>query len=369
LGPYEFQGSKQNNIVYRGPEANNFAPFADGNPAARASERYKAVGSSLGTRPDELFAFSSPDGIHWRKMQAEPILRGEFDSHNVPFWDELSKCYRCYTRYWTNTGTSDSDAGGCVRAIQNTTSKDFLHWTSPAPNRYRGVGGVELAPASEHLYNNAALPCPGAPHIYLAFPTRFSPLRKKFPDYPLHGVSDEVFMSSRDGLTWDRTFSGAWLRPGPDPRNWTQRSNTSTPGIVQLDPAEFSLYVTEHYEWPDNRLRRLVVRRHGFASVHADAAGGEFTTRPVTFSGQNLILNYATSAVGSVRAEIEDETGKVFPGFSLGDMNLLFGDELDAVVTWKGGKNLSELIGKVVRFHFVLKDADLFALRTGEASK
>jgi hypothetical protein len=43
----------------------------------------------------------------------------------------------------------------------------------------------------------------------------------------------------------------------------------------------------------------------------------------------------------------------------------LFGDELDAVATWKSGSDLSELIGKPIRFRFVLKDADLFALRTG----
>jgi hypothetical protein len=360
LGLYEFQGSKQNNIVYRGVEAENFAAFADGNPGATPTEHYKA----LGGRFPGLYALCSPDGIHWRKMQGEPIsvkvlVANAFDSQNVAFWDEVAKCYRGYFRYMTDAG---------VRAIQNCTSKDFLHWTDAVPNRYRGVGGVELDPV-EHFYTSATVPCPGAPHIYLAFPKRFMPERQKFSDYPAPGVSDAVFMSSRDGLTWDRTFSGAWLRPGPDPHNWTQRCNMTAWGIVQSDPAEFSLYVSEHYMWPDNRLRRVTVRRHGFAFVHADAAGGEFTTRPVTFSGQNLILNYATSAVGSVQTEIEDETGKVLPGFSLADMNLLFGDELDAVVTWKGGKNLSELIGKAVRFRFVLKDADIFALRTGEASK
>ena len=134
-------------------------------------------------------------------------------------------------------------------------------------------------------------------------------------------------------------------------------------GIVQLDPAEFSLYVSEHYQWPDNRLRRVTVRRHGFASVHAGAGGGEFSTRPIVFSGKNLILNCATSAAGSVRVEIQDENGKVLPGFSLAGMNPYFGDELDAVVTWKSGSDMSGLIGKPVRLHFVLKDADLFALR------
>jgi hypothetical protein len=134
-------------------------------------------------------------------------------------------------------------------------------------------------------------------------------------------------------------------------------------GIVQLSPEEFSLYITEHYGWPDHRLRRVTVRRHGFASAHANAHGGEFTTWPLAFSGRQLILNYATSAAGSLQVELQNEQGEPVPGHTLADMKPLFGDELDAVVRWKSGSDLSSLVGKPLRFRFVLKDADLFALR------
>ena len=173
-------------------------------------------------------------------------------------------------------------------------------------------------------------------------------------------------MSSRDGVNWDRSFPEAWVRPGLDKRNWTQRSNMPAWGIVQLSPDEFSLYITEHYGWPDHRLRRLTVRRHGFASAHAGALGGEFSTRPLVFSGRQLVLNYATSAPGSIRVEIQDAAGQPLPGFALADMPPLFGDELDAVVSWKAGSDLSRIEGQLVRIRFVLKDADLFALRTIE---
>jgi hypothetical protein len=179
------------------------------------------------------------------------------------------------------------------------------------------------------------------------------------------GISDAVFMSSRDGVDWDRTFLEAWVRPGMDNRNWTQRSNMPAWGIVQLDPAEFSMYITEHYEWPDHRLRRITMRRHGFASVHAGAAGGEFTTRLLRFTGKHLILNYATSAAGAIQIEVLDEQDTPIKDRSLADMPALFGDELDGIVAWKSGSDLSGLIGKPVRFRFVLIDADLFALRTG----
>ena len=347
LGLYPFPGAPDNNIVYRGALSHNFTPFLDANPGADPAARYKALAGTSG-----LHALGSPDGIHWHLLSPEPVItRGAFDSLNTAFWDAAARCYRSYSRYWTGGGWEG------VRAIQSCTSEDFLHWTDPQPNAYAGDAPLE------HFYTNAAAPCPGAPHVYLSFPMRFMPERKKVPDHAWEGVSDAVFMSSRDGVRWDRRFAEAWVRPGPDPRNWTQRSNMPAWGIVQLDPGEFTMYISEHYSWNDNRLRRMTVRRHGFASVHADRAGGEFVTRPITFAGRSLILNYATSAAGSVQVEVQDDASRALPGYALDDMPPLYGDELDRAATWASGADLSALQGQPVRLRFRLSDADLFALR------
>ncbi|MEO6034075.1 MAG: hypothetical protein ABIQ35_02350, partial [Verrucomicrobiota bacterium] len=274
----------------------------------------------------------------------------------IVFRDELAKLYRCYSRTWTGENYTG------FRAVQSSTSEDFLHWNDPVPNCHRAADGS--TPPHEHFYTSATTPCPGAPHYLLSFPMRFVPERTKPSPMKDPGVSDAVFLSSRDGTNWDRTFLEAWVRPGLDERNWTHRNNMPACGIVQTSSNGFSMYISEHYSWPDNRLRRLTIRRHGFASVHAVATGGEFTTRPLTFTGKNLILNYATSATGSVQVEIQDEKGKPLSGYSRADMELLFGDDLDAIVKWEKNQDLSSLIGKSVRLHFVLRDADLFALRT-----
>ncbi len=108
------------------------------------------------------------------------------------------------------------------------------------------------------------------------------------------------------------------------------------------------------------------MRRQGFASLHAGAQSGEFTTPPLVFSGQKLQLNYATSATGSVRVELQDESGRPLPGFALTDMPELFGDEFDAIAKWKTGTSLAALRGQTVRLRVQLKDADLYALRFAE---
>ena len=56
LGLCEFQGSKQNNIVWTGPGTHNFTPLKDGNPACEADSRYKAL--ALGTTTVERQAES-----------------------------------------------------------------------------------------------------------------------------------------------------------------------------------------------------------------------------------------------------------------------------------------------------------------------
>jgi len=372
LNLYDFDGNKKNNIVFQGSDENsfashNFAPFLDSNPNASEEERYKAVGGHR--RSDgsgrELYAFSSPDGIHWKKWHDEPIITaGKFDSLNVVFWDNVAGVYRCFSRLWIPADNSAVPVGGVpvnkgLRGIQSCTSSDFLHWSTPQPHQYCG----QMPP--EEFYTNATIPAPNAPHILLAFPMRYVGHRQKNDIFGQDAVCDAVFMSSRDGVRWDRTFGEAWIRPGLDQRNWTDRSNMTARGIVATSPEEFSVYVSEHYRWPDNRLRRYSIRRDGFASLRAGAQRGEWTTRPLTFTGKQLQLNYSTSAAGSIQVEVQNEAGVPLPGFELEQSKVLFGDELDAIVCWKNGNDLSALQNQPVRFRFVMRDADLYAVRVG----
>lgn len=346
----EFNGSKENNIVWQGIVSHNMCVFKDGNPDARSDERFKAVG---GTGTDSLYGLASPDGIHWRTIQDAPLaVTGAFDSVNVPLWDPHAGCYRLFSRYW------EGDWG--VRAIQSCTSQDFRSWTTPVPHQY-GEGVPR-----EHFYTNATTPCPGAEHILLSFPMRFLGERTKDTDgmdYPGEGVCDAVFITSRDGEHWDRTFMEAWVRPGPDRMNWTHRNQTPAVGIVPTAPDEWSMYIAEHYGWSDHRLRRVTVRPHGFASINAGYAGGEVVTRPFVFSGETLRLNYSTSAAGSVTVAVMDAAGTPLPGLDADDMDPMFGDALDEPVRWREGGDLSAIAGQPVRLRFRLRDADVFAFR------
>ena len=83
----------------------------------------------------------------------------------------------------------------------------------------------------------------------------------------------------------------------------------------------------------------------------------------MVFSGKELELNYSTSAVGSVRVEVQDLDGKALPGYGLDDCTEKFGDEVEGIMNWSVGHKLSSVTGKPVQLRFALNDADIYAFR------
>jgi hypothetical protein len=124
-----------------------------------------------------------------------------------------------------------------------------------------------------------------------------------------------------------------------------------------------SFYANQSYGQPTSHLRRYSLRLDGFAAVAAPYGGGELLTRPLTFAGKELVLNFATSAAGGIRVEIQDASGKPVPGYALADAAETIGNELERVVRWKSGGDVRPLAGKPVRLRFVMRDARLYALQ------
>jgi len=380
LGIWEFRGSKENNLVWMGKGSHDFSAFRDTNPDCPPEERYKAVSSGYETEPKGLMAFKSADGIHWSLLQDDPIIPEmavgpthvalKFDTQNVAFWDEMKKEYRTYVRGFE----------GDVRVVCTATSKDFRTWSEPV---LLDFGDIK-APA---LYTNQVKPYYRAPHIYIGFPARYadrgwSPSMRALPMRehrerrsaisPRYGttVTDSLLIAGRDGVHF-KMWMEAFLRPGlRTADNWVYGDNYIAWHVVETEsdmahaPRELSLYATESY-WTGNAsyLRRYTLRMDGFVSAYGPWDGGTLTTKPVIFDGEQLVLNFSSSAAGSIRVELQGADGSPIPGFTLRESEEIFGDDLHRVVPWKDGQNLAALAGKPVRIHFELRDADLYSYR------
>lgn len=380
LGIYEHWStkSKSNNIVL--PSSSPKAFFKDENPDIPPDERYKALQLRPWEEREEaelgLYALKSADGIHWERMSPEPVITdGLFDSQNLAFWDSERGEYRAYWRIYPEE----------IRSIRTARSRDFIHWEDQADLRY-------VDSPREQLYTNQIKPYYRAPHIVIGFPVRYidrgwSESMRALPQLQERekrakegierrgtgragtALTESLLMASRDRVMFER-WNEALLRPGIErPGTWDYGQQYIAWSLVETEsalegaPNELSLYATESYRTGTTRLRRYTLRIDGFVSASAPMSGGELVTKPLTFTGDKLVLNFSSSAAGGIQVGILDKDGQPIPGFEIEDSPPIFGDSIERVVPWEGGRELSSLQGKHIRLRFVLKDADLYSLQ------
>ncbi len=389
LGMYEFNGSTENNLHHMEDRPiDNFAVFLDENPDCPADAKFKALSACEGWLPDgtkqvKLLYYKSADGLSFENAGSLPVP-GVFDSYNVVFWDNADGEYKLYLRdFHDKNGTrrvtppKEEDLAGVYRDVRLSTSKDFVNWSPPVMIEFDdGLRDIEL-------YTNQITKYERARQMYIGFPTRYNnrPNPKEnyshLPDWNGERIkknatgsrigtvfSDTCLITSRDGFRFHR-LNGAYMTPGLQrPDNWYYEDCYLGYGMAVTDAdeapgtPELSLYRPEGYNVAHSRIVRYTVRMDGFYSWHAGFTGGSVTTVPVTFEGDALELNFATSALGHMRVQLLTEAGEPMDGY---DSDIMWGDTITRTVTF--GKPLCDLNGKSVRIRFEMKDCDLYSFK------
>ena len=355
----------------------NFTPVIDTNPDCKSDEVFKALG---GHDHRLLYAYKSPDGIHWSLMQETPVIfDGMLDSQNLAIWDPVQKCYCAYYRAFKNrkgdTRQLDQkkDYSDMDRDVKFAVSQDFLNWSRGQWIDWQPDRMTQLYTSQIQLY-------PGADHLRIGFPMRYVINRGQYSEfneriaksdrYYSSVYTDTGLITSRDGRSF-KVWPEAMLRPGPTNENWfysfgeTALNLFETPSRFPGGPNEWSFYVLDHGAWfgAGATFNRYSIRKDGFVSASSPMAGGSFVTKPIVFSGNALRINFETSANGSVRFELQDLDGTPLPGLSLDDCPALLGNSVAYTVHWNSDARLADYAGRPVRLKVELKDADLFAIR------
>jgi hypothetical protein len=208
-----------------------------------------------------------------------------------------------------------------------------------------------------------AVKYPWAPDVYLAFPWRYKLDKNIRPG--------SFLMVSRDGERWTRyeapyyfaaggTLDGLTIREALMEQGMIRRGDRIWQyGTIRFTEHAGALYGgVEHEGGIHDRLLRLTQRLDGFVSLDAGAEGGSATTKPLTFSGGVLRINF--EAAGSLRVQVLDEAGK-----AVAESEPATGDAVSHEVRWTGGADLRKLEGKTVRLRFDLKNAKLYAFQFG----
>jgi len=386
LGLIEFDGSKDNNIMWDGVGSHHFSVMKDGNSDCPPDAICKAVGrgrplanehgpnehgpNEPGPCEHGLYLLKSSDGIHWKPVREKPVItQGKFDSHNILFRDSVLGAYRACWRDSRKRDRSIPDG----RDVRTATSADGLTWESSRmlehePGRR---GSADKDGKAHQYYTNGIHPYCRAPHLLMGFPMRYIDRgwTESTDQLPALGDRKRVsrqlrppgtvltatqFIVSRDGTRF-HVWPEAFVRTGIQRRgSWFYGDAGIALGFAKTKssfhegaPGELSFYVKENGRIEESgQLRGYILRRDGFASLNASLKGGTAVTKPVVFQGKRLEINLSTSAGGSLQVEIQDVDGNAKPSFAMSDCNLLYGDQLDRVVSWKSGDDVSQPVGR-----------------------
>ncbi len=361
LGLFSYQGSRENNILFRQIGEGNSRSRVHGSgvfldPSAPPDSRYKCVSQGIfqgiGERPYYVAGMTSPDGLSWTRLP-QPICPVFADSQYSGFWDESQQQYVLMGR-----------TSGRGRAVGRSVSERF--------DRFGPLATVlqtdETHPPDSDLYNPACIPYPGAAGLYLMFPSLFRHQQdtldirmavsrdteqwtwpdRETPFIPL-GRSDEF-----DGGTL--YMANGCCEVGDE--LWFYFSGSP------LKHEEVNLETLAH---PENRrvFSRAVAKRDRLVSVTA-AGNGSFETPPIQSVGERLIVNASPRAGGSVRVGLTDAAGRALPGRAIADCRPLTQDNSSWTVTWADGSDVAPWSSRPMRLQIELQDADVFGFQFGE---
>ena len=347
VGLFPFKRSYENNIVMVGQT------YVDGHSILKDHRdpdplrKYKTVYRDVMDGFSGVCVAVSPDGIHWTPYPNNPVIPISSDTHHPLIWDETIGRYVIYLR---------SDY--VDRRVARSESADGFRWSQPQ---------VVLEPddkdaPDDQFYNLAAFRYEG---VYFGLLSVFHTDPTEEGPYRMKGHTDVELVCSRDGIDWQRPVQGAPFIPrGVEGEFDSLQIYSGCAAVVMKD--EIRIYYSGldvPHEISDHSSVGLVtLRRDGFFSLDADSSYGMMTTKPLTFSGQRLVINAEVNG-GSLTVELLDAEGKVIPGYSQADCQVILGDYLEQEVRWSGTSDIRSLQGRSVRLRFGLKKAKLFAFQ------
>ncbi|MBN1346721.1 MAG: hypothetical protein JXQ73_28785 [Phycisphaerae bacterium] len=301
-----------------------------------------------------LLAYSSSDGKAW-KLLASPAYR-DHDAMCI-IWDGArARLVNYQTTYQSWKKRYPDNVGGDIRrVISIRTSSDGVRWEPPGDYAYREDPWRsklwtpdERDPEELEFYRMCVFVHQGR---YVGLMCLYAPspqianTRKNTKHGP--GLGSQ-WCFSRDGLMWSR----------PD-RETDANAEVS---YVPLQGAIRAGGMLRFYAGIEGDLTCGVSEDRIFCVFCR--ANGEFSSSAFEVPRGELLLNASANRYDSyVMVELQDEAGKVIPGFEREKCVLMGIDGTALPLQW-GDRSAGELAGRVVRARVCFRDARIYGLHT-----
>lgn len=304
-------------------------------------------------------AMTSPDGIHWSTSAPAG-----------PTGDRSTAWFDPFRRRWIFS-LRHMERG--IRTRKFLEHDDFLAgagWGDEDPIPWMSADRLdEGGECPPQLYNIDAIAYESL--MLGLFEIHKGPTNEVAYAQGIPKVTELTVGFSRDGFHWHRPDRRPFLGVSQREGSWDRGYAQSVGGVCVVRRDQLWFYYTAFAgdtsrtdtDWKRNGIYAngstgvAFLRRDGFASMDATGRSGELVTRPVRFSGSRLFVNF----IGELRVECLDEQGQPIAGFTAAESVPLRGDSTCARVTWIAASDLAALIGKPVRFRFLLSRGSLFS--------
>lgn len=365
LGIHEWQGNKNNSIVWRGHQSNRGAGggvILDVPEKDRRGYRYLMLAKSGGA----MELVGSHDGLQWEYV--DTIIEGlASDTYNTIVYDEQRDEYVWFGRAKHSAGTHYRGGGTQTEWLEGGASRRVARMSSPALWEWEGTPQNILVPdnhdADAGFNYFYGMPVRYYAGVYWGF---LWPFKRNTEIYTELAVS-------RDGLHWQRMPGRPWLLEfgEKDEREWDSWMIFAGPSSWLEVDGEWWIYYSGYdgpHGKPEERTSGIglaTVRKEGFYSLRGPSSGAVVATRSMRWPGGQLVVNADTTSVGAggeLKVRVLDEQRNEIEGFGYADCIPFHGDSTSHVVAWRGG-TADQLRGRTVRFDFLLRDADLFTFR------
>ena len=363
LGLFEWQGTRDNNVVIRGP--NNARASGPQLLLTLPQEQKRGYAyvmtyrtGGAGKEHDGIRLVGSHDGIHWEAASDVRLKHLHSDTLNSIVYDASRQRYvmtcRAKDRYRRLKGTMlDS---GASRRVSFLTSDDLWGEWQGAPRTLLTPDEIDAEENYNFFYG---MPMHHFAGIYWGFLWVF-----RMND-PIH----TELVTSRDGVHWKRSPSRVPLIPRGVDGMWDDGMTFGGPHWVEVGD-QWWFYYAGHDGGHNSKERKASIgvatcQRERLIGLYGPKnGGGVVVTRLIKWPGGDLFINASPreEPTARVSVRVSDANRDPMPGFDHTDCASFGGDAVRHKVTWRNSRSMSEFKGKTIRLEIFLQDMDLFTI-------